>query len=146
MITKPTPHIETIFDPADDIIQTIKSGLRDFNRSALEPEVFYDYAKIAIVARDPDGSITGGIVGEFIWGGLKIETVWVAQEKRGQDIGSGLLRQAEETARQRGVSLLFLETASFQARAFYEKNGFSVYGQLDNYPPGCTWYHLKKNL
>jgi hypothetical protein len=39
-----------------------------------------------------------------------------------------------------------LETLSFQARGFYERYGYSVFGELDDFPPGHRKYFLKKNL
>lgn len=38
------------------------------------------------------------------------------------------------------------DTWSFQAKGFYEKMGFTVYGQLENHPPHATDYLLKKVL
>ncbi|MBC8089189.1 MAG: N-acetyltransferase, partial [Phycisphaerae bacterium] len=37
-------------------------------------------------------------------------------------------------------------TFDFQARAFYERLGYSVYGALDNFPRGHTQFHLAKVL
>jgi len=31
-------------------------------------------------------------------------------------------------------------------RGFYEKNGFRIVGQLDDYPPGQIRYTLRKDL
>lgn len=139
-------EIKTIYSPPAEVTEAIERGLHEHNLAVLGPEVIYNYAKFAIAARDEAGQITGGLIGRFLWGALKIDTLWVSEEKRGQDLGTRLIAQAEAEARQRGVSLIYLETTSFQARAFYEKNGFQVYGQLDDYPKGHTWYHMRKML
>ncbi|MEA3146360.1 MAG: hypothetical protein QOI53_1859, partial [Verrucomicrobiota bacterium] len=34
----------------------------------------------------------------------------------------------------------------FQARGFYEKNGFHVFGTIENYPIGHERYYLIKRL
>lgn len=39
-----------------------------------------------------------------------------------------------------------LETAEFQALAFYLKHGYEVFGRLPGKPAGHTWYYLKKDL
>lgn len=39
-----------------------------------------------------------------------------------------------------------VETLSFQAIGFYLKSGYQVFAQLDDKPPGHTWYYLKKEL
>jgi len=39
-----------------------------------------------------------------------------------------------------------LETASFEARPFYEKLGYEVFAALEDYPPGHTKFYLRKRL
>ena len=39
-----------------------------------------------------------------------------------------------------------LSTFSFQARDFYQRHGYRVVGQLDDYPPGETFYWMRKEL
>jgi hypothetical protein len=39
-----------------------------------------------------------------------------------------------------------LETHSFQARPFYEKCGYKVFGTLEDYPPGHAKFFLRKRL
>jgi ribosomal protein S18 acetylase RimI-like enzyme len=142
-----TPQIETLLDPSGEITQVIEGGLHEHNLAALGAEVIYNqYAKIAVVARGSDGAIVGGLLGAVFWGGLKIDVLWVDVSTRGQDVGSRLLAQAEVEARARGAALMMLETTSFQARGFYEKNGFSVYGQIDDFPKDHTWYHMIKRI
>ncbi|MEX3946099.1 hypothetical protein AB4Y44_42815, partial [Paraburkholderia sp. BR10937] len=46
----------------------------------------------------------------------------------------------EEEACRRGCSGAWLDTYSFQARAFYERLDYTVFGTIDNYPPG-SWSH-----
>ncbi len=37
-------------------------------------------------------------------------------------------------------------TYSFQARGFYEKLGYRLAGQIDDYPPGRSYYWLRKGF
>ena len=53
---------------------------------------------------------------------------------------------AERYAIEKGGTDSFLETFSFQARPFYEKLCYRVFGTLDNYPEGHTYYYLTKHL
>ena len=134
---------QTTLNPPAEVTGPIERGLHDFNLSVLGPEVIYDYAKIAITARDGE-QIAGGVIGELIWGWLHIQTLWVAAEQRGNDIGTRLLAEIEQAARARGVCQATLETTSFQARDFYLKNGFEVVGAVEGKPRGHTWYYMKK--
>ncbi len=78
----------------------------------------------------------GGLLGS-IWGRwLHINILWVAHAARGQGHAREMLALAEAYARKRGCIGIHLETFSFQARPLYEKLGYQVFGQIDDYPPG----------
>jgi len=42
--------------------------------------------------------------------------------------------------------VIWLDTFSFQARPFYERLGFSLFGALAGYPPGSARHFLVKRL
>jgi GNAT superfamily N-acetyltransferase len=92
------------------------------------------------------GETLGGVLGA-IWGGwLQIGFLWVDESMRGKDWGSRLMDQAEAYARERGCHSVLLDTHSFQARPFYEKRGYEVFGTLDDFPKGHQRFYLKKTL
>ena len=68
------------------------------------------------------------------------------EEARGQGTGRRILIAAEEEAVRRGCRYAWLDTFSFQARGFYEKLGYSVFGTLEDYPAGHSRYFLRKTL
>jgi len=45
-----------------------------------------------------------------------------------------------------GCTHAHLDTYSFEARPFYEKLGYELFATLEDYPPGCCKYFLKKTL
>jgi ribosomal protein S18 acetylase RimI-like enzyme len=57
-----------------------------------------------------------------------------------------LLQEAEAIAVKRGCHHSHLDTYSFQAPEFYEKQGYRRFGELPDYPPGHTRYFLRKDL
>jgi N-acetylglutamate synthase-like GNAT family acetyltransferase len=65
---------------------------------------------------------------------------------RGVGIGTSLLRHAEQEATRRGCREIWLDTYAFQARSFYEKCGFTVFGRLDGPAPIFPRFFLKKLL
>jgi GNAT superfamily N-acetyltransferase len=92
------------------------------------------------------GETLGGVLGA-IWGGwLQVGFLWVDESMRGKDWGSRLMDQAEAYARERGCHSVLLDTHSFQARPFYEKRGYEVFGTLDDFPEGHQRFYLKKKL
>jgi ribosomal protein S18 acetylase RimI-like enzyme len=60
--------------------------------------------------------------------------------------GSELLRCAEAEAARRNCVGIWLDTFGFQARGFYEKHGYEVFGVLDVHPRGTERTFLCKPL
>ncbi|HKX07368.1 MAG TPA: GNAT family N-acetyltransferase [Stellaceae bacterium] len=100
--------------------------------------------RFAILLRDAEGALVGGLDGVIGWEWLFVDNLWVhdALQRRGH--GGDLLARGERYALEHGCHSVWLET--FQARGFYEKQGYSVFGSLPDYPAGQTRYFLKKRL
>ena len=64
----------------------------------------------------------------------------------GQGIGRKLMSLAEAEASSRGCSAVWLDTFEFQARSFYERLGYTCFGQLENYPKGFARFFMQKAL
>lgn len=137
---------ETTLNPAPDVFEPINHGLYEHNLSKLGPDVTHNYSRVVISVKGVNGKVVGGLIGEMFWDWLHIETLWVAQDYRGQDIGTQLVLMAEAAAREKGFHHSQLETTSFQALDFYLKNGYQVFASLEDKPPGHTWYYLKKDI
>jgi GNAT superfamily N-acetyltransferase len=56
------------------------------------------------------------------------------------------MAEAEAEALRRGCHAASLDTYSFQARGFYERLGYSVFGIIDDCPPGHSRIYLIKRL
>ena len=65
--------------------------------------------------------IVAGLIGQTHGNWLTIKYLWVAENLRGQHIGTELLEQAEKIAKERGCCYCFLDTFSFQAPQFFTK-------------------------
>ena len=104
------------------------------------------YYPIAFFLKAESGEVMGGLLGQ-IWGGwLHVTYLWVAEPARGKGNATRLMNAAEKYAVERGCGGAFLETFSFQARPFYEKLGYRLFGVLEDYPPGHSQFFLKKRL
>ncbi len=99
-----------------------------------------------LVVRNDAGEILAGLASSTYWDWLDVDKLWVAESLRGQGLGRQLLRQAEALAKERGCRRVMLTTYSFQARGFYEKEGYYVVGAQEDYPPGSTYFWLRKDL
>jgi GNAT superfamily N-acetyltransferase len=68
----------------------------------------------------------------------------VAEDLRGQDYGTKLMEAAELEARSRGCHAAYVDTFSFLALDFYRKVGYTIFGELEDFPKGHTRYFLRK--
>jgi acetyltransferase len=73
----------------------------------------------------------------------EVQRVAVAARARRSGVGRGLMAAVEETARERGLTLLWLTTHDrTEACAFYEALGYTKLGVMPNYsrrPDGRLW-------
>jgi GNAT superfamily N-acetyltransferase len=132
----------TLETPEPDTLKAIGDGLIGFNRAAGHG---LDRDEFLVVARDDAGALVGGGWCHTGDGVLFIRWLWVHQDWRG-GTGSRLMDLAEAEGVRRGCALAHLDTFTFQARAFYEKRGYEVFGVLD-YPKGeVRRFYMKKAL
>ena len=126
-----------------DEVAIVREGLHRFNFAATG---LTQVNTVALLVRNADGAIRGGLLG-YVWGEwLHITELWLADACRGSGLGSQLLDNAEREASRLGAHGAFLSTFDFQAPEFYKRRGYEVYGALTGYPPGHTEYHLKKTF
>ena len=127
-------------EPAWNIIG---GGINEYN----EQQAGKQHGKLlCFVVRAPDGDVLGGVIGETHWNWLYVNLMWLREDLRGQGYGQRLLALAEAEARQRGAEYAYLDTFSFQAPEFYKKQGYEVFGMLENFPPGHQRYYMRKVL
>lgn len=100
---------------------------------------------ILYVALDGD-TFAGGIQIEINKDSMYIDLLAVNKKYRGNDIGTKLMDYVEELARERKLHSINLGTTEFQARPFYEKQGYHVILTRENFPRGFECYTLLKIL
>lgn len=127
--------------PQADDFEALRDGLNGFNE-AITGQLPRE--RIACFIKDEEGTVLGGILGEIEWGWLHIEGLWVDASIRQAGWGARLLGAMEQYAQSTGITNFHLETTSFQALPFYQKQGYEVFGQLPDMPPGHVSYFLKK--
>lgn len=82
----------------------------------------------------------------YHWGILFIDELFVSESNRQKQFGSYLLKKVEEEAKELGATLSHTDTFDFQAKDFYLKQGYEVFGILENCPPEHCRFYLKKIL
>ncbi len=95
-----------------------------------------------------NGVIIGGINANlyFLQSILHIDHLFVDETYRGLDLGSKLLNHVEEIAKSKGARLSHLDTFDFQAKDFYLKQEYEVFGILDDCPKDHQRFYMKKSL
>lgn len=131
--------------PTNEESETINDKMDEFNGKQLsysgQVEVFKNY-----IIKDDD-KIIAGIKSVFYLGEcLAINVLFVDEQYRHQKLGSALLKRVETEVKVLGGKLVHLDTFDFQAKDFYLKHGYEIFGTLNNCPQGHTRYYLKKDL
>jgi len=123
--------------------QAIVAGLRAYNDSKAGPG---NNKPLSVTIRDAHGAVIGGLTGYTSRCWLFTHLFFVPEALRGQGLGTRILAMAEHEAAARGCVGAWLDTFEFQARGFYEKLGYTCFGEIADYPPGCSRFFMKKSL
>jgi GNAT superfamily N-acetyltransferase len=138
------PEIIATDTPDLSVREAIGRGLEAYNEAQDGPG---EFRRLALLLRDAGTSeIVGGLWGWTYRHWLTVELLFVPEALRGTGFGSELMRLAEEEAVRRGCRGAWLDTFSFQARGFYERLGYAVFGAIEDYPPSHSRFFLSKTL
>jgi len=132
-------------DPDSAAEEAIRAPLIAFNEQLSRPKM--NCRPLAVLISAPSTQqIIGGLFGSTYYSFLYVELLFVPKNLRGAGLGKNILERAEQEALQRGCRGSWLDTFDWQARGFYEKLGYSLFGTLEDYPPGHTRFFLTKLL
>jgi GNAT superfamily N-acetyltransferase len=115
---------------------------REYNLEFVEKDV----RPLSVYLRHENGDIIGGLTAKTFWDWLHVEYIWVDSTHRHGGVGTKLLSLAEEEAIKRGCIGSTLDTFSFQAKVFYEKQGYSKFGRLDRYAGAHQRFYMEKQF
>jgi GNAT superfamily N-acetyltransferase len=135
--------IELDLNPKQSSLDELAAGLNAHAEDFVEVPGF---RPVALFARNESGYVQGGIYGRINWNWLDISLLWISPENRGSGLGSALLKRLESEAVTLGCTKSHVDTFSFQAKAFYIANGYSVFAELADYPDGHSRIYLNKSL
>lgn len=134
----------TLMDQPDpDVIKVLHGFLLEFNNAA-SGYAFDGRALLIRLSNPESGEVLGGLFGATAYGYLRVDMLIVREALRGQGFGSRVMQLAEDEAIRRGCRGSYLDTFSFQARGFYERLGYVVFGALEDSPPGHSRFFMKK--
>jgi len=146
-VRKRTPKaaVRVIAERSDSaaVSRELWKGLVKFNREQVGP---LRYKRTVLSGRDGKGRLLGGLILQSYWRESYIELLWLSARARRAGLGSRLIKEAERRARRRGSRLIHLNTFSFQAPGFYEKQGYRRFGGMSGSPKGESRHFYVKHL
>ncbi|HID0815885.1 GNAT family N-acetyltransferase [Clostridium botulinum] len=99
------------------------------------------------VIEDTNGEIIAGILTEmYCWNCIYIDALWVKEEYRKDRVGTKLLKEIEKIAKEKDCHLIHLDTFDFQAKDFYIRHDYEIFGVLDQCPENHKRYFMKKYI
>ncbi|GAB1267115.1 GNAT family N-acetyltransferase [Aurantivibrio infirmus] len=133
-----------LLNPSQENIDLILNGLIGFNQPFF-PKL--DNISFGCFLEDESGEIQGGATGSFILQTAHINYFWLSKNCRNKGLGTQLIAAIEQEALSRNMISITLDTYSFQAPGFYEKQGFVCSGQYRNSPvEGVNKLFYQKHL
>jgi len=131
--------------PAD--IEFIDNQIVEYNNSKA-PFLQQDpFIGLNFCIKDETGLVVAGVSSiMYGWKILYIDLLFVAADHRSKGFGSELLNYVEKKAKELGSTLVHFDTFDFQAKDFYLKHGYEIFGILEDCPPGHKRYYMKKSL
>ncbi|WP_152393609.1 GNAT family N-acetyltransferase [Paenibacillus guangzhouensis] len=125
----------------------IEKGICDYNESHVPFEPPIPVEAINRHIKDEYGDIVAGInCIHYAWKCIAIDALWVREDYRKKGLGSRLLREIENAVKAYGCHLIHVDTFDFQAKDFYVKHGYEIFGVLEDCPLGHQRYYLKKSI
>ncbi|MBY4609786.1 GNAT family N-acetyltransferase [Rhizobium sp. 9T] len=134
---------ELTASPSPEELAAITDALSAFNTGDVGPS---DRRPLAILIRDADGKVTGGLSGFTAWGWLFVQMLYLPETLRGAGIAGRILAQAEKEAKARGCHGAWIDTFSPRALRAYLRRGYEVFGELEDFPQGRMRSFLRKKL
>ncbi|QVY60444.1 GNAT family N-acetyltransferase [Cytobacillus gottheilii] len=126
--------------------QYVDDALYKFNLEHFPKDLGGRYEEINLFLKDDNGKVYGGILAAVCWNWLEIYTFILDEDIRHSGYGTTLLTELEAIALDKKCNFIKVDTLSFQALDFYQKNGYEVFGSIDQVGREFVHYYLKKDL
>lgn len=130
-----------IISPGNDIYTDLDRRLVEWNSE----QVDWSTQIFQVVLKCDRNFVVGGARGVVRMGTVEMRGLWVDPELRGSGAGKMVVNKLEHAAKSIGASHVLLDTYDFQAREFYKKLGYCIFGTYQ-YPNGTYRYYMWREL
>lgn len=129
--------------PSPEELRFLEDRLYEFNSTQTGQD---DGQQFAFFIRDDQQEIVAGLSG-WTWAhACEIQNLWIHPDWRGRGFGRNLLKSAEDEAKANSCKVVLIISYNFQAPSFYQKCGYQLSWQLNDFPPGHQNYFLVKRF
>ena len=123
--------------------EAIEEKIDALDRSVVPPEEGAEEGEIVRIITDGEGNIiAGGAAWIDRWKYADLSHLWVDERYRNRGLGSRLFRAILRAVKERGCTLATVGLYSFQASAFCEKRGMTVFDTKRDCPKGYEHQYL----
>jgi len=140
------PQLRTIAPtdtPEPGVFEAIYQALDASSRHVVGPA----HPRLLVIPiYDDGGAVAGGLWGCSIHQWFQIQLLFVPLALQGRGVGTALMALAEAEAIARDCWGAMVDTFSFQAAPFYRRLGYTIFAELDDFPPGHTRIFLAKRF
>ena len=125
--------------------ENLSDRIVEFNTQQVPFSQSEPFIDLSHSLKTEDDLFVGGIRAcLYCWKCLYIDVLWLEEKYRHLGYGAKLIKKVEEDAIKQGCHLAHLDTFDFQAKNFYLKQGYEVFGELEDCPPGHKRFYLRK--
>lgn len=136
--------MDFIVDNSSGFADLAKQKIAEFNA------LHWDASKrqaLGLKKLNAQGELVAVLAGRTFGNWFYLESFWLADSERGKGLGRAMLAEAEAIAKKRGCAFVFLDTLEFQAKPFYQRQGYQVAWIQQDYPfSGGAKYFMTKTL
>ena len=103
----------------------------EFEKYANQNNIICNYKTFSFIAKE-NNEIVGVLTGSSVYDEVHIEMLLVMEKYRNKNVGTLLIRDAENYFREKNFNYISLVTCGFQAPQFYEKCGYKLEFKREN--------------
>jgi len=129
--------------PQASDLEAVDAGLHLYNLAAADLAAV---RPLACFSRAKSGEVIGGLRARQ-WGrAVEVQQLWVDERHRRRGVAARLMRMLEQAAVERGATVIYLDTFSFQAPEFYRRCGYESVLRIDGFPDGIAKHLMTKRV
>jgi N-acetylglutamate synthase-like GNAT family acetyltransferase len=136
-----------IEDGTHEDVKYIGKRIVDFNKKQIPFTNKLDFENVSKVVKDSKGNIIAGVAADLLpWCDLSIQALWTSKGTMEEELKIELLAAEEKELIEKGGCVAMYETFDSNTVDFFIRNGYEIYGVLEDYPLDYKLYFMKKVL